>query len=156
LNELSSATLMVDVQGRILYHTGPGRQWIGATNQDRLPGPISDWLDRCLATSAREVLRQSTVDGEIYIRAVPTSSPERLLLVLSKEKIRTPGIGSPSASGLSQRQREVARWIREGKTNAEIAMVMGISPRTVQKHIEHVFEKLGVKTRVAIATRTAD
>jgi DNA-binding CsgD family transcriptional regulator len=50
----------------------------------------------------------------------------------------------------------VARWIREGKTNAEIATIMGISPRTVQKHIEHVFEKLGVKTRVAIATRTPD
>ena len=156
LNELSSATLMVDVQGRILYHTGPGRQWIGAANQDRLPAPISDWLDRCLNTGAREVLRQNTVDGEIYIRAVPTSSPERLLLVLSKENLRSPAVDSPSVSSLSQRQREVARWIREGKTNAEIASIMGISPRTVQKHIEHVFEKLGVKTRVAIATRTQD
>jgi DNA-binding CsgD family transcriptional regulator len=54
---------------------------------------------------------------------------------------------------LSRRQQEVAHWIREGKTNMEIAAILGISPRTVQKHVEHIFEKLGVETRVAIATR---
>jgi DNA-binding CsgD family transcriptional regulator len=50
----------------------------------------------------------------------------------------------------------VARWIREGKTNVEIARIMGISPRTVQKHIEHIFEKLGVESRVAVATHQMD
>ena len=36
-----------------------------------------------------------------------------------------------------------------GKTNAEIAAILDMSPRTVEKHFEHVFEKLGVETRVA-------
>jgi len=150
LNELSSATLIVDLQGFILFYTGPGQEWIGAGTSGRLPGPIADWLDRCLATGVRETLRLNSGAEEIQIRVVPTSSSERRLLVLCKENSR------PSAASslpvLSRRQQEVAHWIREGKANLEIAAIMGISPRTVQKHIEHIFEKLGVESRVAIAT----
>ena len=51
--------------------------------------------------------------------------------------------------GLSQRQLEVASWICQRKTNAEIATILGLSPRTVQKHVEHIFEKTGVGSRMA-------
>ena len=151
LNELSSATLIVDMQGSILYHTGPATQWLGVVSPERLPGAISDWLNRDSATGARENLRWDSTTGEIQIRALPTSSPDRRLLVLSREN--TQPIAGDSLSSLSRRQQEVAHWIREGKTNQEIAAILGISPRTVQKHVEHIFEKLGVETRVAIATR---
>lgn len=152
LNELSSATLIVDLRGFILFHTGPGRQWIGATTPGRLPEKIADWLNHCFATGGRESLRWSSTFGEILIRAVPTASSERRLLVLSRQNGLPPAGASPDTNTLTRRQQEVARWIREGKTNGEIARIMGISPRTVQKHIEHIFEKLGVETRVAIAT----
>lgn len=53
--------------------------------------------------------------------------------------------------GLTPREVEVVQWIGEGKRNAEIGLILGVSRRTVDKHIEHIFEKLGVETRTAAA-----
>lgn len=55
--------------------------------------------------------------------------------------------------GLTRREAEVLLWIARGQSNAEIAIMLRISPRTVKKHLEHVFSKLGVKTRLAAAIR---
>jgi len=56
--------------------------------------------------------------------------------------------------GLTRREAEVLAWVAEGKTNAGIATILALSPRTIQKHMEHVMGKLGVETRTA-AARTA-
>lgn len=56
--------------------------------------------------------------------------------------------------GLTRREAEVLGWVTLGKTNSEIGALCVISVRTVQKHIEKVFQKLGVETRTA-ATRRA-
>jgi DNA-binding CsgD family transcriptional regulator len=53
--------------------------------------------------------------------------------------------------GLSARESEVLGWIARGKTNAEIGDLLFISPHTVRKHIENIFEKLDVRTRTAAA-----
>lgn len=55
--------------------------------------------------------------------------------------------------GLTRREVEVLTWVTDGKTNAEIGEILDTSPRTVQKHLEHIFEKLGVETRTAAAMR---
>lgn len=55
--------------------------------------------------------------------------------------------------GLTRRETEVLTWVADGKTNAEIGLILGTSPRTVQKHLEHVFEKLGVETRTGAVMR---
>ena len=52
---------------------------------------------------------------------------------------------------LTAREAEVLYWVVKGKTNLDIGDILGSSPRTVQKHLEHVFEKLGVETRTAAA-----
>ncbi|MDN3922705.1 response regulator [Roseateles violae] len=52
---------------------------------------------------------------------------------------------------LTAREAEVLYWVVKGKTNQDIGDIVGASPRTVQKHLEHVFEKLGVETRTAAA-----
>lgn len=49
------------------------------------------------------------------------------------------------------RQRDVLRWLCDGKRNHEIARILEISPRTVGKHLERIFVKLGVETRTAAA-----
>jgi DNA-binding CsgD family transcriptional regulator len=54
---------------------------------------------------------------------------------------------------LTDREREVLALVGAGKTNGEIATVLAISARTVQKHLEHIFQKLGVETRTAAAVR---
>ncbi|WP_366806993.1 LuxR C-terminal-related transcriptional regulator [Polaromonas sp.] len=58
-----------------------------------------------------------------------------------------------SAPGLTQREADVMRWLACGKTDAEIAALLAISPRTVQKHLEHIYVKLGVETRTAAVMR---
>jgi DNA-binding NarL/FixJ family response regulator len=58
---------------------------------------------------------------------------------------------------LTQREAEVLLWVSYGKSNGDISVVLDISSRTVQKHLEHIYEKLGVETRsaaAAIAIRT--
>ncbi len=45
----------------------------------------------------------------------------------------------------------LALWIAQGKTNREIGQILSLSPRTVNKHLEQVFRKLGVENRTAAA-----
>ena len=56
---------------------------------------------------------------------------------------------------LTPRETEVLSWLAKGKTNRDIGDILGMSPRTVNKHLEHIFEKLGVETRTA-AVAAAD
>jgi DNA-binding CsgD family transcriptional regulator len=59
----------------------------------------------------------------------------------------------PASVALTRREREVLDWVAAGKTNRDIAAILGTSARTVEKHLEHVYEKLGVETRVAAVMR---
>lgn len=59
--------------------------------------------------------------------------------------------GAGGGGKLTRRECEVLHWIGEGKRNAEIAAILGLSPRTVSTHVEHILEKLGVETRTAAA-----
>jgi DNA-binding response OmpR family regulator len=71
------------------------------------------------------------------------------------------GVGADAASAsdtarldeaaLTPRETEVLSWLAKGKTNRDIADILGMSHRTVNKHLEHIFEKLGVETRAAAA-----
>jgi len=56
-----------------------------------------------------------------------------------------------STASLTPREAEVLSWVAKGKTNRDVGDILGMSPRTVNKHLEHVFEKLGVETRAAAA-----
>ena len=57
-------------------------------------------------------------------------------------------------AGLTPREGDVMHWLSRGKTDAEIAALLEISPRTVHKHLEHVYVKLGVETRTAAVVRS--
>ena len=57
------------------------------------------------------------------------------------------------ASPLTRRETEILGWIAEGKTTREIAAILVVSPHTVRKHIEHILEKLDVRTRSAAVAR---
>lgn len=56
-----------------------------------------------------------------------------------------------SRFALTEREVEVLSWVACGKTNRDIGDILGLSPRTVNKHLEHVYVKLGVETRTAAA-----
>ena len=57
---------------------------------------------------------------------------------------------------LSNRELEVLSWCARGKTNHDIGTVLAVSPRTIQKHLEHAFEKLGVENRTAAVMRAIE
>jgi len=54
---------------------------------------------------------------------------------------------------LTDRETEVMHWLACGKTDADIAALLAISVRTVQKHLEHIYVKLGVENRTAAVMR---
>lgn len=56
---------------------------------------------------------------------------------------------------LTPRETEVLGWVAKGKTNRDIGEILGMSPRTVNKHLEHIYVKLGVETRAAAAALMA-
>jgi DNA-binding CsgD family transcriptional regulator len=56
---------------------------------------------------------------------------------------------------LTTREGEIALWLSEGKTNPEIAAITGISPRTVEKHVENILAKLGAENRTIAAVMLA-
>jgi DNA-binding CsgD family transcriptional regulator len=61
------------------------------------------------------------------------------------------GASRLDVASLTPRETEVLSWLAKGKTNRDIADILGMSHRTVNKHLEHIFEKLGVETRAAAA-----
>ena len=60
-----------------------------------------------------------------------------------------PGATQP----LTARERGVLHWVAAGKTDRDVAAILGISPRTVHKHLQRIYEKLGVETRTAAVMR---
>ena len=73
------------------------------------------------------------------------------LVVLREENDASAVESLIAAFRLTQREAEVLYWVVQGKTSKDIGDILGSSPRTVNKHLEHVFEKLGVETRTAAA-----
>ena len=59
----------------------------------------------------------------------------------------------PESVARFQREAEVLAWVAQGKSNNSIGAILGISPRTVQKHLERTFTKLGVESRTAAAAQ---
>jgi DNA-binding CsgD family transcriptional regulator len=60
---------------------------------------------------------------------------------------------------LTRREAEILSYVAVGKTNPEIGIILGISWRTVEKHLQHILERLGVETRTAaaaVALKTAN
>jgi DNA-binding CsgD family transcriptional regulator len=55
------------------------------------------------------------------------------------------------AMNLTERESEVLLWISKGKTNREVAQILTMSPRTVNKHLEQIFSKLQVDNRTSAA-----
>lgn len=99
------------------------------------PEPIFSWLRR------RGVGRDLTVEGVRLRLVAGDRDADRVILV---ER-------APAAGGLTAREREVVRLAGLGRTNAEIAAELAISDRTVHKHLERAYTKLGVSNRSAAA-----
>ena len=79
-----------------------------------------------------------------------TSTGETLLLLEAERSVAVVESRLQHAA-LTPRETEVLSWIAKGKTNRDIAEILSLSHRTVNKHLEHIYQKLGVETRAAAA-----
>lgn len=154
-----SAIALLARDGRPRAITPLARRWLdehfgaGSTLERGLPEPVRRWMASQVSVRG-ELPRPPTplvVEGArscLAMRLV-AREPHRLLLLQRRPR------GRPSLAplGLSRREEEVMAWVAEGKTNAETAAILGLSPRTVDKHLEHIYAKLGVETRMAAAAR---
>jgi DNA-binding CsgD family transcriptional regulator len=127
----------------------------GSTARDgRVPPRLVDWINTRAATvedgdgvpRAREPLVIAGDGGHLEIHVVDHGQS-----LLVREHRATPSPKALRALGLSPRETQVLAWVVEGKTNGEVGAILGARPRTVAKHLERIFRKLGVETRTAAA-----
>lgn len=141
-------TVFVDAHGRIAWRSPQAAQWLAALGPASPPGHLPQALAGALRPGA--TVRASTGAGaRLSVRNLGTATLGETMLLLAQERGGAPGRLAEAA--LTPRETEVLSWLAKGKTNRDIADILGMSPRTVNKHLEHIFEKLGVETRAAAA-----
>lgn len=155
--------LSTDGQGQLSWCTPRAAQLLAqlfaqaGAEPSRLPPDIADWLRELrLGTHSGVLLR----DGRrLQFTFVSSSGPDEFLFRVVEQHRDSDAQEQEEARRLrqalplTQREAEVLLWISRGKSNRDISEILGISPRTVNKHLEQVFEKLGVEKRAAAAAR---
>jgi len=123
-----------------------------------LPESLFKWL-RCQQARAGsddlrplQPLHADGPEGRLSVRLVIGSLGGTILLLLHEQRAIRPDRAF-AALGLSPRRTEVVRWVVEGKSSAEIGELLGVKSRTVEKHLEYIFEQLDVTSRAALVAR---
>ncbi len=153
LDTLGQNSLAVDTEGNILWSTpnthsllagyGADQQWIS----DILPTYIAPWLE----SGALEPLLIDDLSQPLLVKTMDKElSEERLLVMEPANKPKEEDLLREKFE-LTPRESEVLVWISRGKTNQEIAIILDFSPRTVNKHLEQIYRKLGVENRTTAA-----
>ncbi len=157
-------TAGVTADGRLSYLSDQARDLLNQYLEPAEPGgflppPLRLWRAAALARmhpacpapsvlSSRRVWRGASC---LTLTLISADGHGSALLALAEDRAdpgaRTAGLG------LTQRETEVVRLAAEGRTNREIACLLGISALTVRKHLEHAYPKLGVGNRTAAAAR---
>ncbi len=160
-------SIVLDGVGRPLFATQAAWDLLAAYNPAHtsfgaaFPRAIADWLRSQLARFGREdelpppplplVLQNERGDRLTLRLLYGGKTGEQALLVLDERRAEQPTRVSPEF-GLSPREAEILGLVRQGRTSAEIAQSLCISRRTVEKHLENVYCKLGVENRMAAVT----
>ena len=122
----------------------------------QIPAELAQWLHEQsqLAAEGREPTSLSVVRGErqLVFSLQQRTSDDDWLIVMREVSDAAAVDAVLQAFKLTLREAEVLYWVAKGKTNRDIGDILGSSPATVKKHLEHVFEKLGVETRNAAAS----
>ena len=125
-----------------------------------LPAEVRAWVSRSAARAAaapNENIVVAAHNIKIRFRLLSRVADDEILLIIQQAEsveIERAGISKlQSRLGLTSREAEVLYWLSCGKSNRDIADILGISYRTVDKHLEHLFIKIGIESRSsAVAT----
>lgn len=149
-----------DRSGKLLWCTPGAEQLIGrmvpgwTRGAADLPPPLRSSLASLLsradiAGATARVDRGG--DGSVELVVVAQYRENEVLIRLNELNPERDIAKLGERLGLTQREAEVLLWVSYGKASGDISEVLEISPRTVQKHLERIYEKLGVETRSAAA-----
>lgn len=137
-------TVVLDSRQRIAWRSPKASQWLNDLFSE--PESAAAWLAQAMANGlATHPVGPGQQLQARHIGEVGMSESMFLLGMVADKDQRL------QHTALTPRETEVLSWIAKGKTNRDIADILGMSPRTVNKHLEHIFEKLGVETRAAAA-----
>jgi DNA-binding NarL/FixJ family response regulator len=152
------AALAVERSGRILWLTPAAEAWLGEIDEhpaaigERLCLPLYEWFIHFLTGPHRDQPENCLPyrSGVGHTAKITHCHQSGEYLLLLQKASPTWDVDSLRANmKLTTREAEILMWIARGKTNKEVGLILGSSPRTVNKHLEHIFEKLGVATRAA-------
>ena len=153
---------MTPRDGKIVWQTPLARTlmqgYVAAAHTEQArnaPPELGAWLDATqLAHSqgqSHPPLTLQRASRRLIFSAAEFSENEQWMIVLREESDSAQIEKLMASFKLTQRESEVLNWVIKGKTNRDIGDILGTSPRTVNKHLEHVFVKLGVETRTSAA-----
>lgn len=122
-----------------------------------LPDLLQQWVSRQLSmfSQVEEVcqvtrpLRLQLEGRQLAIRFSYCPKAEQLYLLLEETEPEQFSVESLQLLGLTKRESEVLFWVAKDKSPVEVAKLLGMSDRTVKKHLEHIYEKFGVQTRLS-------
>lgn len=121
---------------------------------DGLPEKLDAWVRRQenpsqasrMAVPSRPLVLEADGGSELTVTLAPDGSG--ITLIMQERVVNT----DLTVLGLTRRQSEVLLWVTRGKSNEDISSILNMSLGTVKKHLEHIFEKLGIESRTAAAT----
>ena len=159
LDAFGQATVAIRASdGKLVWQTPLSRKLLKdffACGEEATPARLLDWIaDAEIAHQrGREPNALLVAEGSRRLLASfhDQTGDQEWLVVLREENDASAIESLITAFRLTQREAEVLYWVTQGKTSKDIGDIFGSSPRTVNKHLEHVFEKLGVETRTAAA-----
>jgi len=152
--------LAVNGVGKIMWATPQAQKLLSDTlspdsdDDVVLPDPIPQWLDQARkgkAGSKAAIMTALPGNEQLRLQYMGKLGANEFLLRLAKDSSTETPAEFSSELGLTTREGEVLSWLSKGKTNRDIAQILGLSPRTVDKHLEQIYSKLGVENRTAAA-----
>jgi DNA-binding CsgD family transcriptional regulator len=156
LRRSGSAAIVLNRDGRVFSISVLAKELLAEyfelSREDGLPELVRRWTKRRdeslpgIRVPAPLVMNKK--EKRLTVRMVPDGNQVQLLLTEQFMEMRPEVL---ECFGLTRRETEVLNWVAHGKTNFEIAAILGMSARTAQKHLEHIFEKLGVESRTSAA-----
>ncbi len=157
LDRLDQASLTVNrSRGEILWATPLGRElftkYFGVHYEPALPPEFMRWLQRALqaAREGREFpILVETQEARLHGRIQELDQTDEVLVLMREESEAIIVRSLQQRFSLTIKEAEVVYWMVQGKTNRQIGTILESSHRTIDKHVEHIFEKLGVETRTA-------
>ena len=154
--------LIVDSQCRIVHAnrraTSQLRRGFPSTGGERLPPEISRWLLSTRSAAGIEPPVDLEIAGAelpLSVRAAAAEAGHWLLVVTETNAALMPQL-LRKRYALTEREAELLYWLSKGRSNREMAIIFGISARTVDKHLQHVFEKMDVENRHAAVVKALE